>query len=105
MSVDIQSVTLKDLLAAGLISSKEKIYGQYDDCRIEANIRSSGEIVFKDIVSTSLSVSAGKAVTAICGKTSPKRKYLSINGWLFWHVTRSGDTKSLADLRQEYVET
>jgi hypothetical protein len=102
MNNAIQSLRLIDLIEAGLLPSAAKIYGQHGDILIEGIVQSDGSIRCGDTISSSLSVAAGQAITSKSGRTSPGRNYMSVNGWLFWHIKgRDGATKTLADLRQQ----
>jgi len=105
MTADILAIRIVDLIEAGLVSRSERLHGFHGQDRLEATLKRDGTIICGTKTYTSPSVAAGEAITSRSGKTAPGRNYFSVNGWRFWHVTsRTGETKTLADLRLELVE-
>lgn len=95
-----------DLIDRGLISAPARIFGYHSGRRIEARLAPDGTISYRGQKYASPSVAAGRAITAATGFSSPGRAYLSINGWLFWHVTgAAGKPRTLAEIRNEIFET
>lgn len=102
---DIQTVRIVDLIDAGVLSPSAKIHGVHGSTSIEATIKRDGTVVCRAVSYSSPSVAAGQSLTAISGRKSPGRNYLSINGWTFWKVTgHDGQAKTLADLRREFFD-
>jgi hypothetical protein len=103
---DIQTVRIADLIDAGVISPQTKIRGVHGSTVIEATIKKDGTLVCRAMSYSSPSVAAGQSITAISGRKSPGRNYLSINGWTFWKVAgHVGSEKTLADLRREFFDS
>ena len=106
MSDEVQSISVADLIEAGLLRHTARLHGYYGQLRIEATLKRDGTFVCDEVVSSSPSVAAGRAITAKSGQRTPGRTYLSVNGWIFWRVTGRGENaRTLADLRRELVET
>lgn len=102
---DIQTVRIADLIDAGVLSPTTKLRGVQGSTVIEATIKEDGDIVCRTVSYSSPSVAAGQSLTAISGRKSPGRNYLSINGWTFWKVAgHDGSAKTLADLRREFFD-
>ncbi len=105
MITDIQTVRIADLIDAGILSLETKLHGVQGSIVIEATIKKEGILVCGAVSYSSPSVAAGQSLTAISGRKSPGRNYLSINGWTFWRIAgHGGPAKTLADLRREFFE-
>lgn len=105
MEGNTSQLRVVDLIEAGLLKKYAAIHGLYGDLLVEGVVLPDGTIKSYDIISASPSVAAGQAITALTGRRSPGRNYLSVNGWLFWHTkVNDGATKTLADLRRQLTE-
>lgn len=90
-NADPQSVTLVDLLAAGMLAPGAMLSGRRADTQAEATVLADGRILFDGETYQTLS----GAACAATGK--------STNGWTFWRVDVDGDSKRLSRLRREFL--
>lgn len=100
-------VTLKDLLAAGLITAPVRIEREYQGHKFEATIQEDGTIEFQGERYTSPSIAGGMAKSVVRGpRPGGKAPYHACNGWLFWRYydRETGGLEPTDKLRQLYIE-
>jgi len=88
------SVTIADLLAAGLLKDGEDLVSVNGQWPAKAKVKSPDSIRFKNVDYDSPS-GAGEAA----------RDGGATNGWAFWAVIRDGETITLSVLRAEYEKS
>jgi hypothetical protein len=97
-----QSVTVQDLIAAGLIRPPLELVKTYKGRRLTGRVEADGRVTCLGQTFDSLSTSAGVARASIIG-TPPGRRYPQTNGWVFWRFRDSdGLIKRLDVLRQRF---
>jgi hypothetical protein len=99
-SASWQTVSVRDLITAGLIRPPLELEKTYKGSRLTGRLEPDGRVTCLGQTFDSLSTSAGIARASIIG-TPPGRKYPQTNGWVFWRFRDSdGSIKSLDVLRQ-----
>ena len=97
------SVSVRELIAAKLIKAPSTARALTNGQKFEARLDEEGKFVWRGRRYNSPSVAAGYAITDLCGRQSPGRTSVSINGWRVWDVlTPSGEHRRLAEVREEY---
>jgi hypothetical protein len=100
-------VTIKDLLAVGLIKAPMRIEREYKGQRFEATINEDGTVEFQGERYNSPS-KAGEMAKLIAKGAPPegKRNYYACNGWRFWLYsdTETGGLEPTDKLRRLYIE-
>src|SRR5688572_842442 len=97
-----QSVTIQDLITAGLIRPPLELQKTYKGHHLTGRLEADGRVTCLGQTFDSLSTSAGIARASVIG-TPTGRKYPQTNGWVFWQF-RDGDgmVKRLDVLRQRF---
>ncbi len=94
------AVTMKDVLAAGLVTPPLDLERPYKGAVLKAQLEADGRITFNGQAYDSLSTAAGMARRSIVG-AKPGRKYPQTNGWTFWRFRDAGGQwEQLDELRQ-----
>lgn len=95
------NIELLALIDAGVISAPTPVRGPRLYPEIAAELLPDATFRWREMVFHSPSVAAGEIVTRSTGTTSPGRRYLSVNGWKFWHLETPSGLRSLAELRDD----
>jgi hypothetical protein len=99
-----RSVTLRDLIASGLIRPPFDIETPYKGHVLTARIETDGGFTWGGTRYDSLSLAGGMARKSIVG-APPGREYPPTNGWTFWRYRRADGTLGpLDELRRELYE-
>jgi hypothetical protein len=97
-----RTVTLQDLITAGLVTPPLDLNKTYKGCLFTARIAADGKVLWNGKEYSSLSTAAAFARASIVG-IPPGRKYPHTNGWVFWEfVDAEGQSRPLDVLRQRY---
>jgi hypothetical protein len=100
-----RQITLRDLVAGGLIALPVEIEVQYKRQRLTGQIKSDTTVTWNGQVYDSLSTAAGMARKSIIG-TPPGRPYPQTNGWTFWRIRgNDGSLQTLDELRRKLFES
>jgi hypothetical protein len=98
-------VTVRDLIAAGILIVPIMLRCTYKGRALSARIEREGDITFEGTTYASLSTAAGMARRGVIG-APPGRKYPQTNGWTFWrYVDAEGIERPIDHLRHQYVAT
>jgi len=98
-------VTLRDLLAAGIIDAGRVLVAKYKGVTYGAVILADGRVEWKGTAYASPSLAAGMVRMSVIG--APKGyAFPQTNGWTFWHVAdANGDLQPLDSLRSGATKT
>ena len=88
------SITIRDLVDVGLLRAGDRLRSSNSHYPGEAEIGASGAVVLDGVEYSNPSAPAAKI-----------RNGGATNGWVFWLLNRDGATRSLADLREEYLRS
>lgn len=97
-------VTLKDLIAAGLIKTPLALECDYKRTHFEAQVQGDGRVAFAGTSYESLSTAAGEARATVIGIPEGLKRPAT-NGWVFWRY-RDPETGRLTEidaLRRRYL--
>ena len=94
------TVTLADLLRKGYLRVGEVVEAQHMGCKLEATITENGRLRTFDGKEGKLS-SMGLHLVNLERKKLGLNPWISVGGWVFFHVERKGRLVSLAELREE----
>lgn len=97
MKTMVQRVSLKDLIAAGVIKAPAPLAKTYRGKRVTARIEPDGTVTFQGKSYRSLSTAGGAARAAVQGS----KKLPATNGWDFWQIgEREGGAVAVGKLRE-----
>ena len=100
-----RSVTLSQLIDAGLVRVPLDIEHRYKGAELTARIEAARRIMFAGQPYDSLSMAGGMARKSIVG-SPPGRDYPQTNGWTFWQYHRTDGSLGLLDeLRRAFHES
>lgn len=94
------TVTLADLLRKGYLRVGEVVEAQHMGCKLEATITENGRLRTFDGKEGKLSP-IGLHLVNLERKKLGLNPWISVGGWVFFHVERKGRLVSLAELREE----
>lgn len=93
------TVTIKDLVDAGLLQAPLRLFCTYKGRSLEAKVLTDGQVEFQGTKYASCSTAAEFARGTVTGKR------MNTNGWVFWqYADGSGATKQLDAARRVWVE-
>jgi hypothetical protein len=100
------SVTVKNLLDAGLVRPGTELRKRYLGRDLSAKIEPDGRVRFRGEVYNSLSIAAGVARVAVKGPPPDGRRYSWTNGWRFWeYEAEDGTSRPIGGLRDRYLSS
>ncbi len=92
------SITLRDLIMAGLLASPLKLFRKYKGQQLDATLQSDGRLEFRGTDYESCSTAAEYARATVVGRR------MNTNGWDFWqYLDSQGKKRTLNQARKEYV--
>jgi hypothetical protein len=92
-------VSLKDIIAAGILKPPLKLFVRYKGHALEAELLADGTVRFRGKVYETCSNAAGVARGTVTGRP------MSTNGWGFWRYRLpDGKAVQLDSARQEYLK-
>jgi hypothetical protein len=93
-------VTLKDLIAAGLLKPPVKLFRKTLSVLLEATVTANGAVEFEGKSYATCSTAAEYARSKATGRI------MHTNGWSFWQLIDSkGKKRTLLDIRREFIES
>lgn len=87
-------LTLKMIIESGFIKPDTKVYASIDH-KIVGNLNKDGSI--------SIIVNNGLKTFPFPSGAAREFVNVSVNGWIFWEILDSGEYKSLAKCKQEFL--
>lgn len=100
-----RQITLRDLVASGLIKPPVNIEVRYKGQPLTGQIKADCTVSWDGQVFDSLSTAAGMARRSIIG-ARPDRPYPQTNGWTFWRIRDTdGSLSTLDELRRRLFES
>lgn len=98
------SVTVADLIDAGLIKAPARATADYSGQMLQAEITADGKFEVNGKTYKSPSTAAGYAIATALNRRTVGRRNLSVNGWNLWKVVDvSGQRRSLLQIRADVV--
>lgn len=100
-----RTVSLQDLLEAGLIKPPITLTGNYKGHQLRATIDGAGNVTCLGTTYGSLSTAAGVAISSVVDARGSAQHH-AVNGWTFWMVQdKDGRLQPIGHLRKRYRET
>lgn len=93
-------VTMKDLIASGVILPPLQIETAYKGHQLTARIEADGTVTWNDVNWASISLAGAMARKSIVG-APPGREYPPTNGWTFWRFRDADGSLVLIDALRE----
>jgi hypothetical protein len=91
-------VTLRDLIAVGLLSPPVKLFVKYKGRNLEATVHPDGSVAFQGERFRTCSTAAETARSVVTGRK------MNTNGWVFWHyIDGDGKKRTLSHARETYL--
>lgn len=93
------SVSLLDLISAGVLKPPVRLHRRYNGQEVEATLLPDGQVEFRGTAYSSCSAAAEAARAAVSGRK------MNTNGWSFWqHADAAGTLTTLEATRRRYME-
>jgi hypothetical protein len=93
-----ESVTLNDLIAAGLLAPPVRLFRKYKGSELESTLLADGAVEFQGSKFDSCSSAAEAA------RETVTRRRMNTNGWRFWqYLEKNGKRTTLFDLRKRFL--
>jgi hypothetical protein len=88
-TISRSSVTVQDLIAAGILRPPLDLEREYKGHHLEARIETDGSVNWGGELFSSLSTAGGAARASVIGKKKDGR-FPQTNGWTFWRYRDEG---------------